>query len=51
MKKGLFAFLKDRHIFAPQGQKSLHEYMTAQEARSENALRARKNIKKGKCKK
>lgn len=51
MKKGLFAFLKDRKIFTPQGQKTLREYMTEQEAKSENSLRARHNIKKGKCKK
>ncbi len=50
MKKGLFAFLKDRKIFTPQGQHTLREYMTAQEAKSENTLRARHNIKKRKAK-
>jgi hypothetical protein len=39
--KDTFAFLKSRHIFTPSGAKDLHEYMTAQESKRENNMRAR----------
>jgi len=46
--KRLFGFLKDRHIFKPQGAKSLHEYMTAIEYKTENndVARRKNQIKK-----
>lgn len=46
MKKDLFAFLKDRKIFTTSGDKTLREYLTHREVKSENNLRARKPRKK-----
>lgn len=48
--KNLFGFLKDRKIFTGGGNKTLREYLTEQEQKSEHRLRARKVIKKAKAK-
>lgn len=49
MDKRLFAFLKDRKIFTG-GHKTLREWMTAQEKKTEYRDRARKGFKKATAK-
>lgn len=44
--KGLFGFLKDRKIFTDGGHKTLREYMTARETKTENRNRAEHPKKK-----
>jgi hypothetical protein len=46
MDKRLFAYLKDRKVFTSGGHKTLREYLTARETRTEKKDRARKVIKK-----
>jgi hypothetical protein len=46
MKRDLFVFLKDRKVFTSGGNKTLREYLTAQEQQSEYRLRSRRAIKK-----
>jgi hypothetical protein len=50
MDKSLFGFLKDRKIFTSGGHKTLREYLTDQEVKSEHRLRERTVVRKRKHK-